>query len=43
MKKKIITGIIGYGVVGQLRHSFLEKNKKYSVKYISYLLFKKNN
>jgi predicted dehydrogenase len=43
MKKKIITGIIGYGVVGQLRHSFLEKNKKYSVKYISDLLFKKNH
>ena len=40
--RKIITGIIGYGIVGKRRHFFLEKNKKYSVKYISDVLFEKN-
>lgn len=40
--KKIITGIIGYGVVGKRRHFFLKKNKKYLVKYISDILIKKN-
>ena len=40
--KKIITCIIGYGVVGKRRHFFLERNKEYSVKYISDVLFEKN-
>lgn len=40
--KKIITGIIGYGVVGKRRHFFLQKNNQYNVKYISDILFEKN-
>ena len=39
--RKIITGIIGYGIVGKRRHFFLKKIK-YSVKYISDILFEKN-
>ena len=40
--KKIITGIIGYGVVGKRRHFFLQKNNQYNVKYISDILFENN-
>ena len=40
--KKLIVGIIGYGVVGKRRKTFIDKNKFFEVKFVSDITFKKN-
>lgn len=40
--KKINTAIIGFGVVGNRRKNYIEKNDKYKLKFISDIKFKKN-
>ena len=40
--KKISVAVIGLGVVGKKRKIFLLKNKKYLIKYVSDIRFKKN-
>ena len=39
--KKIRVAIVGLGVVGLKRKFFLSKNKKYQIKYVSDIKFKK--
>ena len=41
MKKKIRVAIVGLGVVGSKRKFFLLKNRKYIIKYVSDIKFKK--
>ena len=40
--KKLVVGIIGYGVVGKRRKIFIDKNKFFEVKFVSDITFKKN-
>ena len=42
LNKKLITAIIGHGVVGKRRRNFIEKNKNYKLMYISDIKYKKN-